>query len=103
MGSKSIQSGGRYVRAGSGARFITARFITIYYLLFSTYYSPMTLDALIMLVGAIVAALPFLGFPHSTSKWLLFVAGVLVFALGIVVRRRLSQKKHQSEQFIAPE
>ena len=64
----------------------------------------MTLDALIMLVGAIVAALPFLGFPQPYLKWLFFVAGVLVFALGIVVRRRLSQKKHQSEQqFSAPE
>ena len=53
----------------------------------------MTLDALIMLVGALVAAMPFLGFPHSVSRWLLFFAGILVFALGIVVRRRLSQKK----------
>lgn len=68
------------------------------------YTVSMTLDALIMLVGAIVAALPFLGFPHSWLQWLLFVAGVIVFALGIVVRRRLSQKKHQSdERFTAPE
>ena len=68
----------------------------------------MTLDALIMLVGAIVAVLPFLGFPHSWLQWLLLAAGVLVFFLGIVVRRRLSQKKYLSEQsseqqFSAPE
>ena len=68
----------------------------------------MTLDALIMLVGAIVAVLPFLGFPHAWLQWLFFAAGVIVFALGIVVRRRLNQKLHQSaqpneEQFSAPE
>lgn len=48
----------------------------------------MTLDALIMLAGAFVAALPFLGFPHSWDTWLFFFAGVFVIALGIVVRRR---------------
>lgn len=57
----------------------------------------MTLDALIMLVGAIVAALPFLGFPHAALQWLQFIAGVCVLALGIVVRRRLSQKRQMRE------
>lgn len=52
-----------------------------------------------MLAGAIVAALPFLGFTHAVSKWLLFIVGVIVFALGIVVRRRLSQKKLRRETF----
>lgn len=48
----------------------------------------MTLDTLIMLAGAFVAALPFLGFPNSWDTWLFFAAGVFVIALGIVVRRR---------------
>jgi len=48
----------------------------------------MTLDALIMLFGALVALLPFLGFPTSWDAVLLFTAGVVIIALGIVVRRR---------------
>lgn len=49
----------------------------------------MTLDALIMLAGAFVAVLPFLGLPNSWDTVLLFLAGVAVTGLGIVVRRRL--------------
>ena len=48
----------------------------------------MTLDTLIMLSGAFVAVLPFLGFPNSWDTVLFFSAGILVIALGIVVRRR---------------
>lgn len=48
----------------------------------------MTLDTLIMLTGALVAVLPFLGFPNSWDNVLFFLAGVLVIALGIIVRRR---------------
>lgn len=49
----------------------------------------MTLDTLIMFVGAMVALLPFLGFPNSWDKVILFLLGVFVIALGILVRRRL--------------
>lgn len=48
----------------------------------------MTLDTLIMFSGALVAALPFLGFPSSWDNVIFFLAGVFVIALGIVVRRR---------------
>jgi hypothetical protein len=48
----------------------------------------MTLDGLIMCAGAFVALLPFLGFPQSWDTVLFFIAGVLVIAFGIVVRRR---------------
>lgn len=48
----------------------------------------MTLDTLIMLVGAFVAALPFLGFPNSWDDVLFFLAGVVVISLGIVIRRQ---------------
>jgi uncharacterized membrane protein len=48
----------------------------------------MTLDALIMLVGALVAILPFLGFPNSWDTIFFVILGVLVIALGIIVRRR---------------
>ncbi|HEY4516823.1 MAG TPA: hypothetical protein VJG64_02655 [Candidatus Paceibacterota bacterium] len=51
----------------------------------------MTLDALIILAGAIVATLPFLGFPSSWKHALFFIAGLSVIALGIVVRRRLGK------------
>lgn len=48
----------------------------------------MTLDALIMLAGAFVATLPFLGIPNSWDAGLFLAAGIFVIALGIVVRRR---------------
>lgn len=48
----------------------------------------MTLDALIMLLGAFVALLPFLGFPVSWDSVILVICGVLVIFLGIIVRRR---------------
>lgn len=48
----------------------------------------MTLDALIMLAGAIVGVWTFLGFPPNWDKPVLFILGVFIVALGIVVRRR---------------
>ncbi len=52
------------------------------------YTRGMTIDALIMLAGAFVAALPFLGFPNSWDRFFLLAAGIFIIALGIVVRRR---------------
>lgn len=48
----------------------------------------MTLDTLIMLAGAFIALLPFLGFPSAWDTALLFCLGVFIIALGIAVRRR---------------
>jgi len=48
----------------------------------------MTLDALIMLAGAFVAVLPFLGLPTSWDTVLFFLVGVFIISLGIIVRRR---------------
>lgn len=48
----------------------------------------MTLDSLIILAGAFVATLPFLGLPNTWDTVLFFLAGVLVVCLGIVVRRK---------------
>lgn len=48
----------------------------------------MTVDTLLMLSGTLVAILPFLGFPQSWDKVLFLILGILVVALGIVVRRR---------------
>jgi hypothetical protein len=49
----------------------------------------MTLDTLIMLGGALVALLPFLGFPNSWDRVLLFLLGAFIVVLGMVVRRRI--------------
>ena len=51
----------------------------------------MTLDTLIMLAGAFVALLPFLGFPNSWDTVLFFIAGIFIVALGILVRMRMSK------------
>lgn len=48
----------------------------------------MTLDTLIMFAGALVAALPFLGFPNTWDTVIFFALGVFIIALGIVIRRR---------------
>lgn len=48
----------------------------------------MTLDALIMLSGALVAFLSVAGFPPSWYKPMFFVLGIFVVVLGVVVRRK---------------
>ena len=48
----------------------------------------MTIDAVIMLIGAIVAILPFLGFPNSWDAVLFFILGAIIIAIGIIVRRK---------------
>jgi membrane protein implicated in regulation of membrane protease activity len=48
----------------------------------------MTLDALIMLAGAMVAAIPFLGFTIDMQMWIFFILGIVIIGLGIAVRRR---------------
>ncbi len=53
----------------------------------------MSLDALLMLFGALVAVMPFLGFTVSMQKWIFFVLGLIVIALGIAVRRRGNRQK----------
>lgn len=53
----------------------------------------MTLDTLIMLSGAFVAILPFLGFPNSWDTVLFLVAGIIIIGLGIVVRRKDGEHK----------
>ncbi len=53
----------------------------------------MTLDALIMLTGAFVALLPFLGFPSNWDTVFYFLGGILIIGLGIVVRRRSAHSR----------
>ena len=48
----------------------------------------MTLDALVMLSGALVAFLSVAGFPPSVYKPMFFILGLFTIALGIVVRRK---------------
>lgn len=54
----------------------------------------MTLDALIIFAGGLVAVLPFLGFPSSWDHAIFFILGIFVVVLGIAVRRRLNQKSY---------
>ena len=53
----------------------------------------MSLDALIMLFGALVAMMPFLGFTVDMQKWIIFVLGIIVIALGVAARRRGQVKR----------
>lgn len=47
----------------------------------------MTLDALIIFFGGLVALVPFLGFPSSWDRVILLTAGIMLIVLGIAVRR----------------
>ncbi len=57
----------------------------------------MTLDSLIMLSGALVAILPFPGFPNSWDSVIFLVLGAFVVSLGIVVRRRTPRRTEGRE------
>lgn len=58
------------------------------------YFFDMTLDALIMLAGALVAFLAYPGgFPPSFYKPMFFILGVFVVALGIIVRRQRGERE----------
>ena len=63
----------------------------------------MTLDSLIMLCGVFVAILPFLGFPNSWDSVIFAILGVLVVALGIVVRRRSPRRSTEERNSVFEE
>ena len=48
----------------------------------------MTLDTVIMALGAFVAVLHWLQLPPEWNTPLYFIAGIIIIGLGIVVRRR---------------
>lgn len=61
----------------------------------------MTIDGLIMLMGALVAALPFLGFPIFWDNIILVMLGVLIITIGIIIRRRgISPAKKRTTVFV---
>ena len=64
----------------------------------------MTLDSIIILIGALIVILPFLGFPPQWSAYMVAVLGLIVVALGIIVRRRggASGHAHMPEKQPAP-
>lgn len=69
----------------------------------------MTVDALIMLMGAMIATLPFLGFPIRMDNLIMIAIGIIVISLGIIVRRRdvahrvRERRTHQSYVENAPQ
>ena len=61
----------------------------------------MTLDALIMFAGALVALMPFLGFPNSWDAFIFLFLGIFIVVLGIVLRRRAGKgTKVRTETFV---
>jgi low affinity Fe/Cu permease len=57
----------------------------------------MTLDALIMLSGALVGILPFLGFPTRWNMFILLTLGIVIVCLGVVVRRAKDRRMQPME------
>ncbi len=60
----------------------------------------MTLDALIIFSGTLVALVPYMGLPRVWDDRLLVVLGLLIITLGIIVRRRKRRPKLTSEAFV---
>ena len=63
----------------------------------------MTLDTVIMIFGAFVAALPFLQFPQDWTSFFSFVAGIVIIGLGIAVRRRGVKAPSEQPQLLETE
>lgn len=68
----------------------------------------MTLDAAIILVGALIGLLPFLGFPNSWDTVMFFILGIVLIALGVAVRRdvhiaRAERRRKQRAMFVENE
>ncbi len=61
----------------------------------------MTIDALIMISGVLVAILPFLGFPIQWDNIILVVLGLLITTFGIIIRRRsVRRSSHTHSSFV---
>lgn len=60
----------------------------------------MTLDALIIFSGTLVALVPYMGLPRVWDDRLLVVLGILIIVLGIVVRRRKHRPAATPEAFV---
>lgn len=60
----------------------------------------MTLDALIIFSGTLVALVPYMGLPRAWDDVILVVLGVLIVSLGIIVRRRKYRPPTTPEAFV---
>lgn len=60
----------------------------------------MTLDALIILSGTLVALVPYMGLPRAWDDVILVALGVLIVTLGIIVRRRKHRPSSLPEAFV---
>lgn len=60
----------------------------------------MTLDALIMLAGTLVALVPYMGLPRSWDDVILVVLGIFIVILGVVVRRRKRRPASAQRAFV---
>lgn len=63
----------------------------------------MSLDAVIMLFGALIAIMPFMGFPNAWDDVFFAIAGLVVIALGIAVRRRIPYEPRRRRARRRPE
>ncbi|PIR82422.1 hypothetical protein COU20_02440 [Candidatus Kaiserbacteria bacterium CG10_big_fil_rev_8_21_14_0_10_59_10] len=61
----------------------------------------MTLDALVIVSGVLVAALPFLAFPASWKSVMFPLLGVFIILLGVALRRKGSAGHGQRERTAA--
>lgn len=61
----------------------------------------MTIDALIMISGVLVAILPFLGFPIHWDNIILVFLGLCITTFGIIIRRRsVRRATHAHSSFV---
>lgn len=55
-------------------------------------------NTIIGILGALIAAMPFLGFPNTIEKWIFFIAGGSIAAIAFVISREHEKGMTESVQ-----
>ena len=63
----------------------------------------MTKDVGILVLGLIVAAMPFLGFPSNIEQFILIVSGLLIAVLAFFIRGELGTGREKTESYVQNE
>ena len=62
----------------------------------------MSLQALLIVIGLLIASSPFVGLPHAWLTWIGLLLGLAVAVIGVLLRTRLSRGRETSEISSSP-
>ena len=60
----------------------------------------MTKDVGILVLGLLVAAMPFLGFPSNIEQIIFVISGLVIAALAFFIRGELVSSEQETESFV---